>query len=79
MSREQYIEWCNKRALGWLNAGKTQIALLTFQQDLEAKPEHNLTWYAEKGVFLMGAGLLETKEEIEAYINGLGERDDRVA
>lgn len=71
MSRDEYIAWVKKRALGWLEAGNSQIALLTFQQDLDARPDLDVAWYAEKGHTIFHWGLLETPEQIREYIEGL--------
>lgn len=71
MDRPQFIDWVIRGALGWLEAGKHEMALIVFQQHLEQYPDFALSWYAEKGVFMAEVDLLETPEQVRAYIEGL--------
>lgn len=75
MNEEQYIAWVKKSALGWLESGRPNLALVTFWQDLEDRPDLGLSWYMDKGHFLYQAGVLSTPTQIREYIDGLGRKE----
>ncbi len=70
MSRSKHLQWCKDRALEYISRGKLQNALTSMGNDLNKHPETKGHSGIYLGMSLFVAKQLETREEMEKFING---------
>jgi hypothetical protein len=74
VNRQDHVVWCKQRALEYVEAGDTAMALTSLISDLRKHPltESTAEVVGELGTILVMAGHLGTPGEMRAWINGVG-------
>lgn len=70
MDRREHLKWCKDRALEYVNMGDTQQAFASFSSDMSKHPETANHSALQLGTSLFVAGHLNSKAEMEKWING---------
>lgn len=68
MTREQHIEWCQKRALEYVDLGDLNGAVASFQSDLMKHPETNQHEVVLALMRLRAEGHLTSAEDVRKFI-----------
>lgn len=71
-TRQEHLEWCKARAMGYIDSGDVSLAFASFTSDVMKHPEtvgvHDTI--AMLGLPLLMAGHLDTPEKMRAHIQG---------
>jgi hypothetical protein len=70
MKREDYLEWCKKRALKHIDAGDLAGAYTSMAYDLRKHPETENHVGIKDGMMLLITGNLSTADEMRKFIEG---------
>lgn len=70
MNRLEHLAWCKERALKELAAGTPANALASMGSDLDKHEDTRNHVGIRLGLILMMAGKLDSKPEMEQFING---------
>ncbi len=70
MDRTEHLQWCKDRALEYVEAGDMQQAFASFSSDMSKHPDTANHAALQLGTALFSGGHLNTKVEMEKWING---------
>lgn len=72
LSRQKHIEWCQKRALEYLEGNKTDInqAWASFGSDMSKHPETHRHRALKDGFLMLASGQLDTPDKMRRFIKG---------
>jgi hypothetical protein len=69
-TREEHMDWCKKRALEYVDAGRLQEAFTSMASDLGKHPETAGHCAIQLGLMLMLGGHLDSRHEMRKFIEG---------
>lgn len=70
MTRQEHLDWCKKRALGYVELGDLPNAWASMASDLRKHNETKNHPAIELGSIMMFSGKLETPQEMKKFIEG---------
>jgi hypothetical protein len=70
MTRSEYMDWCKKRALEYVDKGELQNAYASMASDLRKHPETENHSAIQLGMMMLMSGHLSTPDKMRHFIEG---------